>query len=136
MPNSPEATSGPPRKTVLVVDDELAGAEVLALILTDEGYNVFCASNGAHGLERVAEVKPDLIIADFMMPVMNGGEMAKALRASEATRGIKIIMNSGLSEQAVRKHFADYDAYLRKPYNITQALKIIRGLLEGSGAAE
>ncbi len=132
MPTSPESASGPSRKIVLVVDDELAGAEVLALILQDEGYEVFCASNGAHGLQRAAELKPDLIIADFMMPVISGGEMARALRASEATRSVKIIMNSALSEQAVRKSFTGYDVYLRKPYNISQALEIIRTLLKDS----
>jgi CheY-like chemotaxis protein len=116
-------------KTILVVDDELANADVLAFILEEEGYRVFCASNGRHGLERVAELKPDLVMLDFMMPVMNGGEMGKALRASASTRHIKILMNSSLREDAVREHFADYDGYLRKPYQIEQALDVIRRLL-------
>lgn len=116
-------------KTILVVDDELANAEVLSLILGEEGYRVFCASNGKHGLERVAELKPDLVILDFMMPVMTGAEMGRALRAAEATRSIRILMNSSMAEAAVRKHFDGYDAFLRKPYSFDLALGLIRKLL-------
>jgi CheY-like chemotaxis protein len=116
-------------KTILVVDDELANAEVLSLILTEEGYKVFCASNGKHGVERVAELHPDLVILDFMMPVMNGAEMGLALRANPATRSIRILMNSSMSEAAVRKHFDGYDAFLRKPYSFDIALELIRQLL-------
>ena len=116
-------------KTILVVDDELANAEVLSLILEEEGYRVFCASNGRHGLERVAEVKPDLVVLDFMMPVMNGAEMARSLRASPETRHIRILMNSSLGEPALKDHFTDYDHFLRKPYNIDEALEVIARLL-------
>lgn len=116
-------------KTILVVDDELANAEVLSLILEEEGYRVFCASNGRQGLDRVAEVRPDLVVLDFMMPVMNGAEMGHALRASPATQHIRILMNSSLGEDAVRGHFYGYDHFLRKPYNIDVALEVIAQLL-------
>jgi CheY-like chemotaxis protein len=116
-------------KTVLVVDDELANAEVLSLILQDEGYRVYCASNGRQGLDKVTELKPDLVILDFMMPVMNGAEMGRALRAAAATRDLRILMNSSLQEEAVREHFTGYDAFLRKPYNIERALELIERLL-------
>jgi len=73
-------------KTILVVDDELANAEVLSLILEEEGYRVFCASNGRQGLERVAELRPQLVVLDFMMPVMDGAAMGRALREGDSTR--------------------------------------------------
>jgi CheY-like chemotaxis protein len=116
-------------KTILVVDDELANAEVLSLILEEEGYRVFCAANGRHGLERVAEVRPDLVILDYMMPIMNGAAMGIALRGNERTQHIKILMNSSLTEDAVRAHFGSYDAFLRKPYSVAAALALIRQLL-------
>ena len=117
-------------KTILVVDDEIANAEVLSLILEEEGYRVFCAANGRHGLDRVSEVKPQLVVLDFMMPLMNGGEVGRTLRDGAATRGIRIVMNSSLPEGAVREHFDGYDAYLQKPYSIDTALDIIRRLLD------
>ncbi|MBA3597306.1 MAG: response regulator [Methylibium sp.] len=116
-------------KTILVVDDELANAEVLSLILEDEGYRVFCAANGRQGLQRIAEVRPDLVVLDFMMPLMNGAEMGTALRGDPQTQHIKILMNSSLTEDAVRSRFDQYDSFLRKPYNIDVALKVIASLL-------
>lgn len=117
-------------KTILVVDDELANAEVLSLILEEEGYRVFCASNGRQGLTRVAEVQPQLVVLDFMMPEMNGAAMGRALRDDPATRHIRILMNSSLTEAAVREHFDGFDHFLRKPYNIDVALEVIARLLE------
>jgi CheY-like chemotaxis protein len=125
-------------KRILVVDDEFANAEILALILEDEGYEVSCAANGREGLKRVQEFRPDLVVLDFMMPVLSGGEMGKALRSAPDTQGIKILMNSALPESSVRLHFSDYDAYLRKPYQIKSALETIGRLLNsyGPGADE
>lgn len=116
-------------KTILIVDDELGNAEVLSLILEDEGYRVFCAANGRDGLERVREVNPDLVVLDFMMPVMNGAEMGEALRASPAAAHVKILMNSSLPEAAVSERFPAYDAFLRKPYSLDLALDVIEQLL-------
>lgn len=121
-------------KTILVVDDELSNAEVLALILEDEGYRVFTAVNGRHGLERVHDVRPDLVLLDFMMPVMDGAEMGQRLRAAEATRHIKIVMCSSLDEDAVQEYFRDYDAFLRKPFDIKLGLSTIGRLLDDGNA--
>jgi len=118
-------------KTILVVDDELASAEVLSLILEEEGYRTFCAANGQQGIARAHELRPQLIVLDFMMPVLNGAQVGEALRASPDTRDIKIVMNSSLPEEAVRQHFEKYDAFLRKPYNVDVALKMIADLLAG-----
>jgi CheY-like chemotaxis protein len=116
-------------KTILVVDDESPNAEVLSFILEEEGYRVVCAVNGQQGLERVAEESPDLILLDYMMPVMDGATMGRALRATPQGRAVKLVMNSSMTESALRAHFTDYDAFLRKPYDIDAALKTIRRLL-------
>lgn len=116
-------------KTILIVDDELANAEVLSMILEEEGYRVHCAANGRHGLEKVQEIRPDLIVLDFMMPIMDGAEMGKAARALPFGAELRIIMNSSLPEQAVRERFDGYDAFMRKPFNIDEALGLIAKLL-------
>ena len=117
-------------KTILVVDDELANAEVLSAILEEEGYRVFCAANGRQALDRMHEVRPHLVILDFMMPIMNGAEAGQALRADPRYRSVRILMNSSLTEAAVARHFQGYDAFLRKPYNVDLALDIIARLLQ------
>ena len=116
-------------KTILVVDDESPNAEVLSFILEEEGFRVVCAVNGQQGLLRVAEESPDLVLLDYMMPVMDGAEMGRVLRSTAQGRSVKLIMNSSMTEAALRAHFTDYDAFLRKPYDIDAALKTIRRLL-------
>ncbi len=116
-------------KTILVVDDELASAEVLSLILEEEGYRTFCAANGQQALARVRDLRPNLVVLDFMMPVINGAEVVSELRNSDETRAVKIMMNSSLPEESVRQHTTAYDAFLRKPYNVDVALEMIKDLL-------
>ena len=67
-------------RTILVVDDEWAIAEVLESLLSDEGYRVIIANNGRQALERLSEWPPDLIMLDFMMPVMDGRATLEALK--------------------------------------------------------
>ncbi|WP_273454469.1 response regulator [Nevskia ramosa] len=118
--------------TVLIVDDEASNSEPLEAILTDSGYRVYTAANGVDGLERMDMVTPELVILDFMMPLMNGAEMGRRLRANPATQNIPIVMNSGTSEDMVRQNFTGYDAFLRKPYNIVELLSVVHRLLESS----
>ena len=117
-------------KTILVVDDEPAHAEILSLILEDLGYRVFCASNGRQGLECATQVRPDLVVLDFMMPVMDGAQMGRAMRAEGQMHHIRILMNSSVAEEVVRCHFDGYAGFLRKPYDVEVALELIADLLE------
>jgi len=80
--------------TVLVVDDEFGIVDVLETILTDEGYRVLTACNGKQGLVRLSEEKPDVILSDFMMPILGGGEMLRTMAAQPAYRRIPVIMMS------------------------------------------
>lgn len=111
--------------SVLIVDDELAIAEALALILSDEGYTVFCASNGRQGLEQIVRQPPDLVILDFVMPVMSGAELGRALRERFPQRPFRIIMNSSIDEAVIRPSFDGYDAFIRKPYTINRLLAVL-----------
>jgi len=112
-------------KTILVVDDELGSAEVLSLILEEEGYRAFCAVNGRLALAQAQDVVPDLVVVDYMMPLMNGAEFARALRADPQFARTKIILNSGLPEAAIRDQFEGYDAFLRKPFKVERLLALV-----------
>ena len=112
-------------KTILVVDDELGSAEVLSLILEEEGYRAFCAVNGRLALAQAQDVVPDLVVVDYMMPLMNGAEFARALRADPQFAQTKIILNSGLPEVAIRDQFDGYDAFLRKPFKVERLLELV-----------
>lgn len=120
--------------TILVVEDEFGAADVLMTALEDEGYRVVVAANGRQGMERIAEVRPDLIISDYMMPIMDGAAMARAVRDDPDLRDIPIIITSAVAEAQVRLRFAGFNAFLRKPFRVHDLLELVRKLLPGAGA--
>lgn len=116
--------------TVLVVDDEFGIVDVLETILTDEGYRVLTACNGKQGLVRLSEEKPEVILLDFMMPILGGGDMLRAMAAEPAYQRIPVIMMSALSEEAVAGRCKGYAAFLHKPFRVAVVLSTIAGVLD------
>jgi len=117
-------------QTVLVVDDEFGVAEVLQSILEDEGYRVATAINGKQALTRLSEFTPDLIMLDYMMPIMDGTQTLAAIRNNTAFAKIPVIMMSSLEEVAVRETGTDYDCFLRKPFRAKTVVQAVAQLLE------
>jgi CheY-like chemotaxis protein len=75
--------------------------------------------------ERLAENKPDLVVLDFMMPLLDGPGMARAMRAEPAYAEIPIIMMSAVAEPAIRERFDGYAAFFRKPFRIPALLETV-----------
>jgi CheY-like chemotaxis protein len=122
--------------TILVVDDEPLIAMALQAALEDEGYQVVTAANGKQGLERLAEApRPELVLLDMMMPVMNGPAMLKAMAADPGLRNIPVIVLSSLPEPTIRAQADGVAAILRKPYTADQVLDAIRQILDGADKA-
>ena len=116
--------------TVLVVDDEPLIAMALEAALEDAGYRVATAANGRQGLERLAEApRPDVVLLDMMMPVMNGPAMLAAMAADPDLRGIPVIVLSSLPEQAVRARAEGVAAILLKPCTADEVLDAIARVL-------
>lgn len=115
---------------VLIVEDEYGNAEILQLLLEAEGYRVAVASNGKHALDILRDgEKPALILSDFMMPIMNGGEFGQVVRQDEAFAQIPFVFMSATSEDVVRRVFDGYDAFLVKPIEIDSLLALVRRLI-------
>jgi CheY-like chemotaxis protein len=106
--------------TVLVVDDEFGIVELLDAILTDEGYQVLTAVNGKHGLEMLAQEHVDLIFLDFMMPVMDGAAMLRAMAADPGLKTIPVAIMSSMPESMVSQRCSGYAAFMRKPFKLPQ----------------
>jgi CheY-like chemotaxis protein len=117
-------------QTILVIDDELGAIEVLVAALEDEGYRVLSASNGRHGLESLAATSVDLVIVDFMMPLLDGAAMGRAMKQQPSLSNIPIIMMSAVSESLVQKQFAAYTAFLRKPFRISALIDLVHKVLD------
>jgi CheY-like chemotaxis protein len=119
-------------QTVLVVDDEFGVAEVLQSILEDEGYRVVTAINGKQALTRLGEHTTDVIMLDYMMPIMDGTQTLAAIRNDAALKKIPVIMMSSLDEASVRDTCTDYDSFLRKPFRAMAVVRLVAELLSQS----
>lgn len=118
---------------VLVVDDEFGIAEVLQAILEDEGHRVLTAINGRAALERIAEQKPDIVLSDYMMPVMDGAALLATLSAEPMLSGIPVVLMSSLQEAAVAERCSGYAAFIRKPFRIDDVLDVLDSLQRNTG---
>ena len=90
------------KKLILLVDDDPDFVEAVRVIVENGGYEVEVAYDGQEGLEAVAERKPDLIVLDVMMPVMNGHEACAKLKGSEETADIPIILLTAVADRLRR----------------------------------
>jgi CheY-like chemotaxis protein len=122
----------PAAKTILIVDDEFGVVEVLEFILGDAGFKVVSALNGQEALTRLRKMKPDLAIVDFMMPILDGNAVIKAIRSDKRLRDMPIILASALPEKTIRERCDGYDSFLRKPYRTEQLIEEISKLIDRS----
>jgi CheY-like chemotaxis protein len=120
--------------TVLIVEDEFVIADLLEMALTDEGYCVLLAANGREGLELLAErTRPDLVITDYMMPILDGAGLLQAMRQNEAQRDIPVIVMSSMPEANMRERIAGYAAFVRKPFQLDAMIQLVASVLSVSG---
>jgi len=116
-------------QTVLVVDDEFGVVEVLVAALEDEGYRVVVAANGRHGLEQIDEHHPDIVLVDYMMPLMSGVAMVEQMRAEPRTGNLPVIFMSAVSESVLRESTTAYSAFLRKPFRASTLVDLVKRTL-------
>lgn len=114
---------------VLVVDDEFGVAEVLQFILEEEGYRVLTAINGKQALGLMAGDRPDVVILDFMMPLLDGPGVLAAMQADDDLKAIPVVMMSSLDEATVARRCHDHRGFLRKPFRIEEVLGVVERAL-------
>ena len=116
---------------VLVVEDESAIAELIAINLRHAGYDVTVAANSDQAQAAVDGVLPDLVVLDWMLPGQSGLSLAKGWRAQTRTRALPIIMLTARAEEADKISGLDAgaDDYLTKPFSTSELLARIRAVL-------
>lgn len=116
---------------VLVVEDEEALAQLLKYNLEKEGYRVSTAQDGEEALIVADEVKPDLVVLDWMLPKAAGIEVCRRLRARQETRNTPIVMLTARDEEADRIRGLDTgaDDYLTKPFSMSELLARLRAVM-------
>lgn len=122
-----------PMPTILVIDDSPDYCRMMEMILQHADFDVLIGRNGSEGLQKAIIHNPDLILLDFMMPDMNGGEVFRQLQENENTQHIPVIMITAFSATyqmdlmaALRDGVADY---LTKPVSRKSLLERINSLL-------
>ncbi|SFU52478.1 response regulator [Pseudoduganella namucuonensis] len=115
------------KPTVLLIEDNDDGREMMSMMLSCYGYEVRHAADGLQGLEVAANFLPDLALVDIGLPGIDGYEVARRLRANESTRGMKLIALTGygLAEDQRRVLEAGFDLHLVKPVDIDHLMKAI-----------
>lgn len=116
---------------VLIIEDDLSLAEVLAYNLRNEGYEVVLAHDGQDGLNRAQLSPPDLVILDVMLPVVDGMDVCRRLRAEHATRDVLILMLTAKAEELDELVGLSLgaDDFVTKPFSVKVLLERIKALL-------
>lgn len=115
--------------TILIVDDEYLIADILGYALEDEGYMAVKAGNGKRALEILDRERPALVITDFMMPGMNGLELAQRIRSHASFKSVPILLMSGAQGSVGRATPDLFDAVYDKPFDINEVVARIRELV-------
>lgn len=114
---------------IVVADDEFLLAEMMADLLEEAGHEVLTASQGEAALRLVRERRPELVITDFMMPLMTGLELAEAIRDDPAVSDIPILLVSGAQGMIARERADLFVDVLDKPYDNRVLLSLVARLL-------
>lgn len=122
-------------KRILIVEDDANIRELLRLYLEREGYEIFEAENGAVGLEQWKRCKPDMLLLDVMMPVMDGWEVCKKIR-EESDVPIIIMTAKGETFDKVNGLEMGADDYIVKPLEMREVVARVRAVFRRLGPEE
>ena len=124
--------------SVLVIEDEQEVREMLSFSLSRSGFNVWEAASAEEALRRLDGPLPSLVIIDWMLPGMNGVDLARRLRRDEHTAGLPMIMLTARGEQAdkLKSFDSGVDDYITKPFSPRELVARMRALLRRAGTPE
>ncbi len=117
-------------KRILVIDDDLVLIKLAETRLKANGYDVATSTEAAEGLKKAINDKPDLIILDVMMPIVNGYNFCRLLKSQHEHKGIPIILLTSRSGDDDKKIGDEVgaDAYITKPFNMDDLLNTVKTL--------
>lgn len=122
---------------ILLADDSPHAQRMGERILRDEGYEVVTVTDGTTALLRLADVDPDLILADALLPEKSGYEIARYVKSHPAHRHVRVVLTAGalepIDEEQLRR--SEADAVLQKPFEASVMLETLRPLIEAARAA-
>src|SRR4051812_44224262 len=124
------------KETILIVEDEMPLVTLLRYNLEREGFAALDAQDGEEALNIAREQKPDLVLLDWMLPLMSGIEVCRQLRRNPETREIPIVMLTARGEEGDKLRGLDSgaDDYVTKPFSLSELVARMRTVLRRSGS--
>ncbi len=121
-------------KVILVVEDDPKSLKLIRDLLQVSGFKTIEATDGKQAVELAKSKKPDLILMDIMMPVMDGYTACRAIRTDKATRTIPVVMLTALDHELNKELGRDMgaNAYITKPVNHQELVDVINRFLPNS----
>lgn len=113
---------------VLLVEDEEMLAMIIKDTLSEEGFDITLASNGVEGIRQFFKKRPDILVADVMMPDMDGFEMVQKIRQTDATTPVLFLTARSAIKDVIAGFELGANDYLRKPFNMQELIIRIRAL--------
>jgi two-component system, OmpR family, response regulator VicR len=123
-------------KRVLYIEDEPEMIDLVRLILSRKGYEVYGANGGREGLKLVSQELPDLVLLDLMMPDMDGWDVYQQMKAAEATRDIPVIIITAKAQsidKVLGLHIAKVDDYISKPFSPQELMDRVDRVMAARG---
>lgn len=126
------------KQKLLLADDSITIQKVVNLTFADQGMDVFAFSDGDSAVERLDEIRPDIVLADVNMPGINGYQLCELMRSDDSNRNIPVVLLVGSFEPFDREEAerVGSSAFLTKPFtSIAELVSTVQGLLAERGAA-
>jgi CheY-like chemotaxis protein len=117
------------KRSILIVDDEFGLADLMAELLAEAGYDVSIAINGLLAWKTLGQKRPGLVLADVMMPVVDGSELLRRMKADPAFADIPVVLMTSLPESLPKDDPPLYSGVLHKPFTAPKLFSIVRRFL-------
>ncbi|MFD0766865.1 PleD family two-component system response regulator [Mucilaginibacter lutimaris] len=113
------------KKKILIIEDDNDILDITTLVLNMADYEVI-GSNGTDDIIALVKThQPDLVLTDYMLPGLTGGQICKLIKNHKDTAKIPVILMSAYQRQAIDVGNFDYDAYIKKPYNVGHLVSVM-----------
>lgn len=114
-------------KKILIIEDDTDILDIATTVLNINGFRVEGTTGTDDIITLVKEHQPDLILTDYKLPGLTGGQICKLIKETKETASIPVVLMSAYHKQAIDIGNFNYDAYIRKPFSINHLVKVIKG---------
>jgi two-component system response regulator VicR len=131
MPDHKESTAS--KRRIVCIEDEEEMIDLVQLILTRRGFEVTGATDGQSGLRAIANLKPDLVLLDLMMPEMSGWDVYQKMKADDQMKNIPVIVITAKAQnidKVLGLHIAKVQDYITKPFGPSELLQSVERVLK------